>query len=55
MARKYGWVLILAFVAVLLFLGESHFHQNYFNLFLIGTMGMTLLVMFGFFWMRNRR
>ena len=55
MAKKYGWALILAFVAVLMFLGKSHFHQGHFNLFLVGTIGMIFLVMLGFFWMRDRR
>jgi hypothetical protein len=55
MAKKYGWALILAFVAVLMFLGKSHLYQGHFNLFLAGTIGMTLLVMLGFFWMRDRR
>jgi len=55
MANKYGWVLIAALVAVLVFLGKSHFHQGHFNLFLVGTIGITFLAMMGFFWMRDRR
>ena len=55
MANKYGWILIAALVAVLVFLGKSHFHQGHFNLFLVGTIGITFLAMMGFFWMRDRR
>jgi hypothetical protein len=55
MANKYGWALIAALVAVLVFLGKSHFHQGHYNLFLGGTIGITFLAMMGFFWMRDRR
>jgi len=55
MRVHFEWVLVAGIIGILMYMGQSQFHQKHLNVFLIIGLCLVFLIMVGFYRIRGKR
>ena len=54
MRVHFEWVLVAGLIGILMYMGQSQFHQRHLNVFLIIALSLVFLIMVGFYRIRGK-